>query len=281
MSPQHDWLTSLGPDPEASAEAKRAVEASGEGTGSEAATGENDSSAAADGALAEADAGRGESSDSGSAPVDSDSTGEASSVGVASVGAADAAGEAGESAEAGPPAGASIGERDRSGWSGRAVGPLSGLLPGAVELKADELPAEPTGVLVADGEQPIWTEGGTDFDGVLAGEASPGTAPDEAVEVAEEPEPEEPEPSPSATDDRWRAVLVGFVDDPRGSVDAARALIDEDIATHLALFARRKEAMHAALDASKNADTEALRVTLVSYRDLRKRLADVLDALTP
>ena len=38
--------------------------------------------------------------------------------------------------------------------------------------------------------------------------------------------------------------------------------------------------MHAAWNASKDADTEALRVTLVTYRDLRKRLADVLGALT-
>jgi hypothetical protein len=130
--------------------------------------------------------------------------------------------------------------------------------------------------VVSAADQRTSTVEGTGVDGALATKASPAPQRNEAVEVTEEPEP-----SPSATDDRWHAVLVGFVDDPRGSVEAARVLIDEDVAAHLALLARRKEAMHAAWNASKDADTEALRVTLVKYRDLRKRLADVLTAVTP
>ncbi len=90
---------------------------------------------------------------------------------------------------------------------------------------------------------------------------------------------EEPEPGLTATDDRWHAVLVGFVDDPHASVEAARALIDEDIAAHIALLARRSEAMHA-WRTNMDADTEALRVALVNYRDLRERLADVVSVLT-
>lgn len=240
MSPQHDWLKALRPDPEASAEAEAAGVAQ------------------ADGVQVKADVGRGEKTDGGSASVDGDSVGEASSAGESD--------QPAQAAGADSPADAAAGERDSGGWSGRAVGPLSGLLPGAVELHADELPAEPAApeVAVAD-TKPVSSD---------AGEASPAALPDETVEVKEEPEL-----SPSATDDRWHAVLVGFVDDPRGSAEAARALIDEDIATHLALLARRKEAMHAAWDASKDADTEALRVTLVSYRNLRMRLADVLDTL--
>lgn len=188
-------------------------------------------------------------------------------------GQADAASD-GEPAEAGQQAGTAPVEAGRSGWSGRAVGPLSGLLPGAVELNADELPVEPAASQVV-------IEANLPEDDAPAGdEAPPGDEVQPAAQVDEEVEDtERPEPGLSATDDRWHAALVGFVDDPRGSVEAARALIDEDIAAHIALLARRKEAMHAAWQASEDADTEALRVSLVHYRDLRKRLVDVSNAL--
>jgi hypothetical protein len=128
---------------------------------------------------------------------------------------------------------------------------------------------------VAAGEENPVTPSAGDYESAAAGESPPGARLDEAAGAAEEPEP-----SLTSTDDRWHAVLVGFVDDPRGSVEEARALIDEDIAAHVALLARRREAMHAAWRAREDADTEALRVALVKYRDLRKRLADVVGTLT-
>jgi hypothetical protein len=161
----------------------------------------------------------------------------------------------------------------RSGWSGRAIGPLSRLLPGgAAELDPGELPVEPPASEVAAGEESPATPsaGNHESSAALPDQASPGAQPDEAAEAVEEPEPDM-----TSTDDRWHAALVGFVDDPRGSVEAARTLIDEDIAAHVALLARCREAMHAAWQAPEDPDTEALRVALVKYRDLRKRLADV------
>lgn len=194
---------------------------------------------------------------------------------------------AGQPDAAGQQAGTSAGDHGHSGWSGRAVGPLSRLLPGgAAELRPDEMPVGlPASEVAADEEDPVTPSAG-DYESAagagdhepsaaLVGEASPGARLDEAAGAAEEPEP-----SPTSTDDRWHAVLVGFVDDPRGSVEEARALIDEDIAAHVALLARRREAMHAAWQAHEDADTEALRVALVKYRDLRKRLADLVSALT-
>jgi hypothetical protein len=169
----------------------------------------------------------------------------------------------------------------RSGWSGRAIGPLSRLLPGgAAELDPAELPVGPSASEIAAGEESpaMPSAGDHESSTALPDQASPGAQPDEAAEVAEVAE--EPEPDLTSTDDRWHAALVGFVDDPRGSVEAARSLIDEDIAAHVALLARRREAMHAAWQAPEDPDTEALRVALVKYRDLRKRLADVLSALT-
>jgi hypothetical protein len=112
-------------------------------------------------------------------------------------------------------------------------------------------------------------------DSPLAGVASPWPQLDEAAEVIQAPEEDL-----TATDDRWHAVLVGFVDNPRGSVEAARALVGEDIGVLIALLARHKEAMRDVWPAEKDADTEALRVALVNYRELRNRLADVITALT-
>lgn len=118
-------------------------------------------------------------------------------------------------------------------------------------------------------------------DGASAGDHEP-----EANLAADDAQPAEAtqatapaDPDRTGTDDRWHSVLVGFVDDPRGSVEAARALIDEDITAHIALVARRREAMHVAWHADQNADTEALRVALVRYRDLRKKLTEVVAAL--
>lgn len=191
--------------------------------------------------------------------------------------------EAGQSDEVGQ----SDGAHGASGWSGRAVGPLSRLLPGgAAELRPDEMPAGLPASAVAAGEENPVTPSPGDYESAadtgshepsaaLAGAASPGARPDEGAGAAEDPGP-----SLTSTDDRWHAVLVGFVDDPRGSVEEARALIDEDIAAHVALLARRRDAMHAAWQGREEADTEALRVALVKYRDLRKRLADVVSALT-
>lgn len=164
----------------------------------------------------------------------------------------------------------------RSGWSGRAIGPLSRLLPGgAAELDPAELPVAPPTSEVAVGEESPAAPSAGDHESspALPDQASPTAQPDEAAEAVEAVE--EPEPDLTSTDDRWHAALVGFVDDPRGSVEAARTLIDEDIAAHVALLARRREAMHAAWQAPEDPDTEALRVALVKYRDLRKRLADV------
>jgi hypothetical protein len=163
------------------------------------------------------------------------------------------------SAEAEQLASATSRDQGISGWSGRAVGPLSSLLPGgAVDLTAGEESAEPS---EADDHEPA------------AAIAADDAQPDEVAAATPASQLGQ-----TGTDDRWHAVLVGFVDDPRGSIEAARALIDEDIAAHIALLTRRKEAMHA-WQADKGADTEALRLALVDYRDLRKRLADVADAL--
>lgn len=212
------------------------------------------------------------------------------------------AGEPASSAEAERLADATSRQQDTSGWSGRAIGPLSGMLPGgAVDLTADEVPVEQPTSSVLAGDHELASEAPTaEADAgkhelpaavvvpTPAGDASASDSADRAVPDGHEPEsvpatddaqPDDASPAAQSpaltTDDRWHAVLVGFVDDPHGSVETAKALIDEDIAAHIALLVRRREAMHAAWQSDEEADTEALRVALVSYRDLRMRLSDV------
>jgi hypothetical protein len=214
-------------------------------------------------------------------------------------------------------------------WSGRAVGPLSGLLPGgAVEQNPGDVPAERSAVAVPVGDdEPTMASTGDAESSDEAG--TNGHELPTTVAVAQEPiaaadgagqvpstaitsetrsddaanaddayadvadavatpqanqtateTAETLEPHQATADDRWHSVLVDFVDDPLRSVEAARGLIDEDIATHVALLAGRAEAMHSAWQGSEDPDTEVLRVALVKYRDLRRRLADVMDVLT-
>ena len=188
------------------------------------------------------------------------------------------------------------GGQGQSGWSGRAVGPLSGLLPGGPGLDAGEVPVAASAAVAAVGDAQAATQAPGDDEPAASAIAAAGDhepavpdAPDEPPageasrlpqldETAEAAQPSEADLT--ATDDRWHAALAAFVDNPRASVAAARTLIDEDIAVLIALLARRKEAMHALWPAEKDADTEALRVALVNYRDLRNRLADVITALT-
>jgi hypothetical protein len=239
--------------------------------------------------------------------------------GAASEGAAKGSAQAGSMDEADRPDPAESEEavgaapRDQPGnaWSGRAVGPLSRLLPGGSvdplvgdePVQAAEGDPEPVGQRPEDARE--FAEPGS----AAESEPVPGTAsaegqPDDAAEV---PEPDETagvtedsdalvavtaaeasepfeavvvaETGRRSAEDRWHGVLAGFVDDPRGSVEAASALIDEDIARHFVLLAQHKESMHA-WRADVDADTEALRISLVNYRDLRKRLADVATVLS-
>lgn len=239
-------------------------------------------------------------------PVEADlptDSGERAVAGEPVVLAGEPAGDA-SSGEAEQPAGATSRDQGISGWSGRAIGPLSGLLPGgAVDRTVGEMPVEQltsavgasdhqlasagagtngdepqSGVPVADRGQAA--EAGADENEPAVVLATDEAQPDDGSLAAQSTESalaaEAAEPGLTSTDDRWHAVLVGFVDDPRGSVEAAAALIDADIASHIALLARRRDVMHAAWQSAQEADTEALRVALVSYRDLRKRLADVV-----
>jgi hypothetical protein len=63
----------------------------------------------------------------------------------------------------------------------------------------------------------------------------------------------------------WSEVLAMFVDDPRGSVTEASAIVDEAINTFIAA-ARGRQASLAASWQARDSDTEQLRMALQDYR---------------
>lgn len=74
----------------------------------------------------------------------------------------------------------------------------------------------------------------------------------------------------AVADERWREIMVNFVDDPISSVQAAAGLVDDEIAAYTARLAERQQSMRGAWSDSDAADTEALRVALRTYRSFRE-----------
>ena len=65
------------------------------------------------------------------------------------------------------------------------------------------------------------------------------------------------EPSAKATPDvadnqRWHDILLGFIDDPRGSVAEAADLVEADVTALIALLSRRRDAMAQSWQAEKS-----------------------------
>jgi hypothetical protein len=98
------------------------------------------------------------------------------------------------------------------------------------------------------------------------------------------------EPGAKATTDaadnqRWHDILLGFIDDPRGSVAGAADLVEADVTALIAQLSRRRDAMAQSWQAEKSsADsataTEDLRLALRGYRDFARQLAASLRALS-
>jgi hypothetical protein len=72
-------------------------------------------------------------------------------------------------------------------------------------------------------------------------------------------------------------AVGGFVDDPKGAVREADAVLDEAAR----LLARRREELRRGWDGSgagSGADTEQLRLALTRYRDLTRQVIDLATA---
>jgi hypothetical protein len=88
------------------------------------------------------------------------------------------------------------------------------------------------------------------------------TVPDRASLMAGDPE---------QLHERWAAIQSTFVDDPRGSVTSAAALVTEVIDTVVASAKQRENGLRGGWE-SDGVDTEGLRNTLRGYRALLDQL---------
>src|SRR5579863_2008993 len=65
---------------------------------------------------------------------------------------------------------------------------------------------------------------------------------------------------------RWGDIQTGFVDDPRGAVRDAHAMVGELVDELTDTFTRERTALEEQWAKDRNPDTEALRVALQRYR---------------
>ena len=71
----------------------------------------------------------------------------------------------------------------------------------------------------------------------------------------------------------WESIQVGFVDEPRASVERADALVAELMHQLASTFAREREALEQQwASGGEKTDTEELRVALQRYRSFFERL---------
>ena len=72
--------------------------------------------------------------------------------------------------------------------------------------------------------------------------------------------------------DRWEDIQTGFVDDPRGSVRDAHAMVGELVDELTQVFTRERTSLEDQWSNDREPDTEALRVALQRYRVFFNRL---------
>jgi len=70
----------------------------------------------------------------------------------------------------------------------------------------------------------------------------------------------------------WEAIQVGFVDDPRASVERADALVADVMRRLAVVFAEARAGLEAQWDRGDEVSTEDLRVALTRYRSFFERL---------
>lgn len=115
-----------------------------------------------------------------------------------------------------------------------------------------------------------------------------GRALHEDDEVATNPATREPEPVTTAGSDeeaelfpaderselerRWTDIQARFVDDPRGSVEDANALVAELMERLVSSFSEQRAGLEERWDRGEEVTTEQLRVTFQRYRGFFGRL---------
>jgi hypothetical protein len=176
------------------------------------------------------------------------------------------------------------GEVDRMGADSdaAAVGP-DGTAPVAGAIETDYVAvgvaepmteAEAADIAAAEGSGPTGStegvgEGVTPLDATAAADGPavgmmPGDAP--VVDAAAQPMP-----NADATHDRWQQIQLGFIDDPRGSVESARSLVVEAVEARISALRDRQTALDG-WQGEATPDTEVLRAAIQGYRDMLNSL---------
>ena len=75
--------------------------------------------------------------------------------------------------------------------------------------------------------------------------------------------------------EEWNAIQIGFVDEPRGSVEKADPLVASVIQRHASSFSDEKSRLEAQWDRGEDVSTEDLRVNLRRYRSFFDRLLNI------
>jgi hypothetical protein len=74
---------------------------------------------------------------------------------------------------------------------------------------------------------------------------------------------------------RWEKIQIGFVDEPRKSVEQADQLVSDAIKRLAEVFANERNKLERERDKTDNVSTEDLRVALRRYRSFFDRLLSV------
>lgn len=82
--------------------------------------------------------------------------------------------------------------------------------------------------------------------------------------------------SPDRVSTQWQAIQGKFVDDPRGSVTDARALVDDLIQHVVRSVTEQREALDRQWSSEPTTSTEQLRLCLQQYRALFTQLSPVV-----
>lgn len=96
-----------------------------------------------------------------------------------------------------------------------------------------------------------------------AGAAAQGVEPADASESEAWP----------ADDRRWHEILLGLVNDPLDSVQAATDLLEDDLSAFAAFLSRRRQSLLSAAAHDGGARIEQMRRIVVTYRDISRQLA--------
>jgi len=92
------------------------------------------------------------------------------------------------------------------------------------------------------------------------------------TEARDDLEPLLPDNEATEFRERWHAIQVRFVDEPRTSVEDADALVAELMQRLAETFAKERKELEAAWTGDRDVDTESHRVALRRYRSFFERL---------